>query len=444
MLVNWRKLLIFVWGKASSIEFALPSSENKFPSMNPLKSLTLATLGALALSATASTFVFLNEADINKSRARLHSEDATEEMKLSYQHILEEADLALTVGPFSVTDKTMVPPSGDMHDYLSISPYWWPDETKPDGLPWIRIDGKTNPVSKTDETDSVRIGEFTRSVNALAIAYFFSGDEKYAERAIEYLRVWYLNPETRMNPNVNFAQGVPGVATGRRSGLIDSRTMVDRVLDATAMLSKSSHWTDADETGIHTWFCEYLDWMLTHELPTSEATSPNNHGSWHDMQVAGVSFFVGKTDITKQMAEKGKMRIDTQFEADGTQPYELERTRSYHYSYFNLDALTLIAQLGEKVGVDLWNYTSPKGASLKVAIHKMAEFRDPNAQWPWPYKGKRPVERMLPIYRKAAIAYNDPILMALSKSGDFSAYNVNDDLAELWAERGVNLLWPAP
>jgi hypothetical protein len=364
-------------------------------------------------------------------------------MKQSYKHVLEEATLALKDGPFSVMDKTMVPPSGDKHDYLSISPYWWPDESKPDGLPWIRKDGKTNPVSKTADTDSERIGQFTRSVNALAIAYYFSQDEKYAERAIEYLRIWFLNPETRMNPNVNFAQGVPGVASGRRSGLIDSRSVVDRLLDAMAMLSKSPSWTAKIEAGIQAWYGDYLTWLLTHELPTDEATSPNNHGSWHDLQVAGVSFFVGKTDITKKMVEKGKMRLDTQFEADGTQPFELERTRSYHYSYFNLDALSMIAQLGVKVDVDLWGYTSPKGASLKKAIKKMGEYHDPDMEWPWPHKQPRSVVRMMPIYRKAALAYHDEALMKLSQAADFSVFNVNDNLGEVWAERGVQLLWPA-
>jgi hypothetical protein len=365
-------------------------------------------------------------------------------MKNAYGHVLEEAALAMEDGPFSVTDKTMVPPSGDKHDYLSLSPYWWPDETKPDGLPWIRRDGKVNPASKTADTDSRRIGHFTRSVRVLALAYYFSGDDKYARRAIHYLRVWFLEPATRMNPNLNFAQGVPGVAPGRKSGLIDSRSLADRLLDSMAILAGSDPWTQADEAGLMAWYTSYLAWLLTHELPTGEALSENNHGSWHDLQVAGVAYFVGKPDVARRMVEKGKMRLDTQFEADGTQPHELARTRSYHYSYFNLDALTGLALLGPKVGVDLWGYTSPKGVSLKSAIEMMAEYQDPTAAWPWPHKKERRVARMAPIYRKAALAYDDEALMALSKSVDFSGYTVADNLGEIWAERDVHLLWPAP
>ena len=200
---------------------------------------------------------------------------------------------------------------------MSISPYWWPDESKEDGLPWIRHDGKTNPASKTDETDSKRIGHFTRSVRALAVAYYFSQDEKYAQQGIEYIRTWFFNEDTKMNPNVNYGQGVPGVAEGRRGGIIDTRTLTDRMLDSIAILSQSPTWSESDETQITQWYSEYLDWLIIDDLsggPKGEAYAENNHGTWYDYQVAGVSYFIGNETLAKQMVQKGKMRIDTQFE----------------------------------------------------------------------------------------------------------------------------------
>ena len=360
--------------------------------MNPVKSLTLAAcIGVLALSATATTFVFVDEAEIGKSRTQLHSEAATAEMKLSYRHVLEEAALALEAGPFSVTDKTMVPPSKDMHDYLSLSPYWWPDESKPDGLPWIRKDGKTNPVSKTPDTDSRRIGHFTRSVRVLAIAYYFSGDEKYAERAIEYLRVWFLNPETRMNPNLNFAQGVPGIAPGRRSGLIDSRSLADRLLDAMAMLSKSPSWTEADEAGIRAWYSEYLDWLLTDRAPYGRSHLPQQPREL--ARSAGCRSRLLCRE--KQTSLRRWLRKERCVWTPSLRPMAPSLS-NWPAPVPTITATSTsmpspgLAQLGTKVDVDLWGYTSPKGASLKTAIEKMAEYRDPDAEWPWPHKGSRP------------------------------------------------------
>ena len=96
----------------------------------------------------AADFVFLDEATLEANRTLLQSDKASDTMKVTYERLLEEADLAMKDGPFSVADKGMTPPSGNKNDYMSISPYWWPDENKEDGLPWIRHDGKTNPASK--------------------------------------------------------------------------------------------------------------------------------------------------------------------------------------------------------------------------------------------------------------------------------------------------------
>ena len=47
-----------------------------------------------------------------------------------------QADAALTAGPWSVTDKPQLPPSGDKHDYLSQAPYWWPTQPATAANPW--------------------------------------------------------------------------------------------------------------------------------------------------------------------------------------------------------------------------------------------------------------------------------------------------------------------
>ncbi|WP_175443265.1 alginate lyase family protein [Vibrio sonorensis] len=402
-------------------------------------------MGVIASPGLSAEFVFLAEDTLRKNRNELHSNQATDSMKLAYKRLIEEAELAMVDGPFSVTDKGMLPPSGSKNDYMSISPYWWPDESKEDGLPWIRHDGKTNPASKTNETDSRRIGHFTRSVRALALAYYFSEDEKYALRAIEYLRTWFVNSETKMNPNVNYGQGVPGRAEGRRGGIIDTRTLADRLLDSFAILSRSSNWTENDENQINQWYSEYLDWLIIDDLsggPKGETAAKNNHGTWYDLQIASISYFLGNEPLAKQMVQKAKTRVDEQFEGDGSQPHEISRTRAYHYHYFSLDPLVGIAVIGDKLAMDLWRYENDKGGSLEKGIQLMADYHDPNADWPYTAKDKRRrVERMTPIYLKAGLALNKPEWVALATQTDFSPFTVEKNLAEVWAQRDVELLY---
>lgn len=408
--------------------------------------ISLLTMLSLSSLAKETPFVFLEEEILKLNKELLHSTQASETMKQAFDRLLEEAGHAIEVGKLSVTDKGMTPPSGSKNDYMSISPYWWPDPEKEDGLPWIRHDGKTNPASKTEETDSRRIGLFTRSVRALAIAYYFSDDEKYAEQAIDYIRHWFLDEETKMNPNVDYGQGVPGVAEGRRGGIIDTRTLADRMLDAIAMVSRSDYWMEEDEKAIQQWYAEYLDWLLTDELsggPEGEAYAENNHGTWYDLQVAGIAYFLDNQDLAKEMVEKGKMRVDTQIEADGSMPHEVERTRAYHYHYFNLDPLAGLAQIGEKIDVDLWNYENEKGGSIGKGIDLMAKYNDPESDWPYTAKDKRRrVERMTPIYLKAGQAMGRNDWIALAKDADFSQFTVEKNLAEIWAQRDVELLYP--
>lgn len=415
--------------------------------MKLCKKVTLAAFASLALttSATAAEFVFLEKNQLEYGRKLLFSDGATPAMKLAYNHLLEEAADAYTLGPFTVTDKTMTPPSGNKNDYLSISPYWWPDTSKENGMPWIRKDGKTNPASKTGATDSRRLTTFTRSVRALALAYYFSQDEKYANKAMEYLRVWFINPETRMNPNMNFGQSVPGKEKGRRSGVIDSRSFSDRLLDSLVILEDSPAWTKADEKGLKKWYTEYLKWLRTSELgvgPKGEASAENNHGSWYDLQVIGIAFYLDKIQIVKEMAENGKMRIETQFSPRGEQPHELARTRGWWYSYYNLEALTQVAQVADNIGVDLWNYKNEHGGSLLGGAKLLAEFHYQPQEWPYSKKKTPKVMRAMPVYRKLALHTGDEELMKISQNGgDWGQFTVEKNLGEIWAERDVELLY---
>jgi hypothetical protein len=318
-----------------------------------------------------------------------------------------DADHALTQPPLSVINKDMAPPSGDKHDYMTLAPYWWPDPTKPDGLPYIRRDGQTNPeIHKIPDHET--FDTLVSSTYELALAYYLFRDENYATHAELLLRAWFLDPATRMNPNLQYAQAVRGVNEGRGTGLIETRGL-GRVCDAVGLLAGSQAWTVDDQTGLHDWFAKFLDWMRTSGNGKDEAAAQNNHGSYYDVQVTTFALFVGDTEFAKEVLSDARTkRIGVQVQADGEQPLELVRTKSLGYSTMNLSGLFELARLGDAAGVDLWTYESPQGGSIRKALDYLVPYVDGEKKWPNAQIVDYDAHEFTPLLLVASVKYGDP------------------------------------
>lgn len=340
-----------------------------------LRAAFLLCLMPLAANA-AQCCIFLQQPQLLQVKAHLQGD-------ANYQSLMRDADSLLPKPLLSVTDKGLTPPSGDKHDYLSLGAYWWPDSRQPNGLPWVRHDGKVNPASKNEQSDGVRLAEFTQRVQTLALAGYFSGQRRYSDRAIALIRTWFINPQTRMNPNLNYAQGIPGRDSGRGNGILDGRYFATRIVDSLLLLQQTPGWTAHDESQMRQWFGRYLDGLLHGPAGKQEAAAKNNHGSWYALQVAGIAAWLGRDEVVRDMARLMQQKLDLQLAANGSQPQELLRTRSFHYSYFNLQALVLMAGLAQRQGIDLWHYRTEQGSSLLAALDFMAPYVD--AAHPWPY-----------------------------------------------------------
>lgn len=322
----------------------------------------------------------------------------------AYKALLGKADRALGRGPYTVTDKRMVPPSGDRHDYLSLAPYWWPDPSKQDGLPFIRRDGEINPDRATDKYDVTDLQAMSSDVETLALAFYFSNDGRYAAHAAKLLRVWFLAPATRMNPNMNFAQSVPGRETGRAEGIIDTARL-QRVVDAIGLIAPSGALSATEQAGLETWFADYVAWMQKSPHGREEDAAKNNHGIWYDAQLMQFALFARKPDIAREVAEAfAERRLVQQISQAGSLPRELTRTRSFHYTIFALQPAFDVADLGACLGVDLWNFSDTDGRGLKKATDFIAAYEGRIEAWP--YKELRPDPRELDdLLARAALAW---------------------------------------
>jgi hypothetical protein len=356
------------------------------------------------LTVNAPRVFLLDARQLEANRLRVREGDKT--LAAPVARLEREARQALAAGPFSIVGKTVMPPSGDKHDYMSQAPYFWPDPKSPNGLPYIRRDGERNPeINKI--TDHRTLDDLENSVETLALAYYFKGDEAYATKAVQLLRAFFIDPATRMNPNLEYAQYIPGVNTGRGIGLIETRGLT-RVVDAIGLLGGSKALSAADERALRDWFGKFLQWMLDSRNGREEAAAKNNHGTYYDVQVVSFALFVDKHDLAVEVLRAAKQkRIAAQIEADGRQPLELARTKAWGYSNGNLDGLMQLATLGEGAGIDLWNFQTADGRSIRNAL----EFLVPTAlgEAKWQYQeldGVKP-EMLFPLMRRAAKIYQD-------------------------------------
>lgn len=318
-----------------------------------------------------------------------------------------QAERVLRLRPVSVTDKAAIPPSGDKHDYMSLAPYWWPDPQSGNGLPYIRRDGQRNPEISTIP-DHKNFGTVTSSAHTLALAYYMFGDERYAAKATELLRVWFISPRTRMNPNLEFAQAVKGHNLGRGTGLIETRGIA-KVVDSVGLLAGSRAWTGSDQRAFQDWCSKFLDWMLTSSKGRDEAAANNNHGTYYDVQVAALALFTGRKEVARStLTNAAKRRIAVQIEPGGAQPLELARTKSFSYSVFNLIALFDLARLGENLGVDLWFFQSKDGRSIRAALDYLLPVATGKREWKYRQFETITSHDLAPLLLEAAERYHEP------------------------------------
>ena len=328
--------------------------------------------------AAAPTLYLWSAEKLAAARERVARDD--ESLRPAIAKLRADANQALTSKPMSVMDKTRLPPSGDKHDYLSQAPYWWPDPARPDGKPYLRKDGERNPEIERG-TDRAALRRLEYLVQSLTLAYFFTREERYAEHAAKLLRTWFVDPATRMNPHLEYAQGIPGHNTGRGIGMIETARL-GTLCDCAALLAASPAWTSDLAGGFRDWIAAYFKWATTSRHGQEESNEENNHGTWYDVQTAHFALFLGKHDTAREILQRGlKKRLEFQIEPDGAQPRELARTKSLSYSTMNLDAMFNNARLAEHVGIDWWNHRSADGRSLRAALEYIAPYADQEKAW---------------------------------------------------------------
>lgn len=343
--------------------------------------------------------------DEDKVKALADAEDGTSE-RYVHDRLIQEAELALQRGPYSVADKGATPPSGDKQDYFNPAPYWWPNPATPTGMPFqfrdgLRIPGTRLYEPESDLYDRTRVQKLFDDSTTLSLAWLLTGKIDYIRHAASLVRHWFITEQTRMNPHLLYSQVRSQSPNdhGSKSGLIEMKDLY-YFLDAVRLVERSGEFGVEDQSAMRTWLSEYAEWLETSDQGMDEHATQNNHGTCLDLQKAAIAAFVNDPERLHDIFRTSRERMLEQFKPDGLQPHEMKRTQTAHYCCFNLQNWINLCNLAEACGDRLWHFEAEDGRGLAAAFGWLLPRL---ARTQWKYEQIEPFDRsrFLPLFYEA-------------------------------------------
>jgi hypothetical protein len=298
-----------------------------------------------------------------------------------HDRILREAAHWLPEVPETITAYPSPKSPGGLHDFFSEADYFWPNPKNPNGR-YINRDGQSNPANfQLHRRAMIRL---SLAVPALTAGYLLTRRKDYAHAAAAHLSAWFVNPATRMNPNLNYSQGYHGGPSGRSYGIIDTLHLVEPARAANFLQPAlgPTNWA-----AVQGWFREYLNWMKTSGFGVKERDAKNNHGICWALQAAEFARLIHDDATRDEVRTRWEtVQLPDQMGPDGSFPRELARTKPYSYSIFNFDVASTLC----------WSLSAPgsNDAEIRFALPdgrgmcKAAAFLEPYLadKSKWPYK----------------------------------------------------------
>jgi hypothetical protein len=322
---------------------------------------------------------FILLAMVGTSRGSSTNQLVTTVAQIEHARILRLASNALALTPPSITYQRATNSFGGLHDYYSQADYYWPNDRTKTGLPYVNRDGYSNP--NTFQYHRLALRGMKDAVAALTAAYAITGDDAYVLKAQELLRVFFLDPSTRMNPNAQYAQAILGASRGSPLGIIDTLHLAE-VATAIRFLEKSPAFDPAVDAGLKQWFGDYIRWLRTSGNGKKEMNQSNNHSIAYALQLACFARLVGdQTNFNFARQRFETILIPRQMATNGSFSRELKRTKPYSYSVFQAENVATLCQLFSTPQNDVWTFAMPKHAAAVRSTEFIYPYLADKQKW---------------------------------------------------------------
>lgn len=287
-----------------------------------------------------------------------------------------------------ITDARAEASEGGSRDFYSQGDYWWPNPDSASGLPFVRRDGESYPGAFHEHRTAMR--SVRRAIALLAEHYLRTRESCFAEEACRYAHGFFLDSKTGMMPRLEYAQAIPGITPGRGTGIIDTLHIGEVPVAFMALESsvagdeRASGQVRETAAALREWFSEYLSWMRSSPNGVEERDKANNHAVAWTVQTAIFSRFTSDVVALNEARERTVgTHITDQMAPDGSFPLELERTKPYSYSLFNLDLIATLCHVLSERPSSLWHYATDDGRGPARGVDFMVPYVQDKASWPF-------------------------------------------------------------
>lgn len=333
-----------------------------------------------------------------------------------YDHarILAAAADALTQQPSPLTSIPAPTKALDPHLYYSEDTEWWPKDGEPED-PYEHRPGYMNPHAFTAHRDAVV--RLNGIVAASVAAWRLTGEARYATHAMLHVRAWFLDPATRMEPNLDHAACVPPAEAGTPHGVEDTVCLAELVRSASFLCAYNGVATEPEAAGLRAWFGAFASWLNESKNGFIARESKDRLAICWTLQAAECARFANLGALQLECSHRFRDKLLRQMNFDGEFPAELHRPNPYASSIFTLDCLSLTCEILSTPMDRLWDYNLADGRGLRSAVAFLFPALERRAAWKlpadvehftdWPVRG--------PSLLFAGRAYTRPEYIALWK-----------------------------
>lgn len=200
----------------------------------------------------------------------------------------------------------------------------------------------SNTFKKSDICDRFKLQKLFDSTTLFSLAYGITGNKLYANKAYNNIKSWFLDPKTKMNPNMDYCH----FENDKNTNLLDILGFY-YLIDAIKIIINL--FTKDELFNLKLWFKQFLSWLNDSPLAEKESNKNNYHKTSILIVKFSIAFFISDMKELEKIKKLAHELIDIQLDNKGYQIFEQKKDDTFHYYLYNLQLLIILIRLVYRV-----------------------------------------------------------------------------------------------